>query len=87
MIKGVHLEVYLTSSGKNDQKPLDLNPPSTILLLTFFKIRTKLTIPLLLSILQELEMPKKVKYSYPRQSSMRSRTFMRYASSLTMNML
>jgi hypothetical protein len=60
MLNGTQAEVYLTSAGKNDQKPLDLNPPSPILLITFFKIRMKITVQLLLGILNELEIPKKI---------------------------
>jgi hypothetical protein len=60
MLNGTPAEVYLTSAGKNDQKPLDLNPPSAILLITFFKIRMKITIQLLLGILNELDNPKKI---------------------------
>lgn len=49
------LEVYMTCGGKNDQKPLDLNPPSSIILLTFFKIRVKVTINLVLDVLSEFD--------------------------------
>jgi RNA recognition motif. (a.k.a. RRM, RBD, or RNP domain) len=60
MLQGQQAEVYLTSAGKNDQKPLDLNPPSPILLFTFFKIRMKITVQLLLGIINEHEAPKKI---------------------------
>lgn len=59
-LQGQPAEVYLTSAGKNDQKPLDLNPPSPILLFTFFKIRMKITVQLLLGIINEHEAPKKI---------------------------
>lgn len=60
MLQGHQAEVYLTSAGKNDQKPLDLNPPSPILLFTFFKIRMKITVQLLLGIINDLDSPKKI---------------------------
>lgn len=53
-------EVFMTCGGKNDQKPLDLNPPSSIILLTFFKIRVKVTVSLVLELLRDFEPVKKV---------------------------
>ena len=53
-------EIFMTCGGKNDQKPLDLNPPSSIILLTFFKIRIKVTVSLVLELLRDFEPVKKV---------------------------
>jgi hypothetical protein len=55
------VQVFLTTTGKNENKPLDLNPPSNILLCTFFKNRVKITIPLVLEILEQFDAVEKVR--------------------------
>jgi hypothetical protein len=58
--------VYLANVSKYDDKPLDLNPPSCILLFTFFKIRTKITISFILEMLKDYDVVRKVPSSLPR---------------------
>lgn len=52
--------VYLTSTGKNENKPLDLNPPSNILLLTFFKNKVEINVRLVLEMMNEYDEVEKV---------------------------
>ena len=59
-INGDEVLVYLTSSGKNENKPLDLNPPSNILLLTFFKNKVEINIKLVLEMMDEFDVVEKV---------------------------
>ena len=59
-INDAEVLVYLTSSGKNENKPLDLNPPSNILLLTFFKNKVEINIQLVLDMMEEFDVVEKV---------------------------
>ena len=52
---------FLTGTGKQEMKPLDLNPPSRILLLTFFKNRIPISISLVVDMLGEFDQVDKVK--------------------------
>lgn len=60
IIKDQTVTVFLTCSGKQDLKPLDLNPPSKILLLTFFKNKVDITVGLVVSMLNQYELVDKI---------------------------
>lgn len=59
-LNGQTVLVYLTSSGKNEHKPLDLNPPSNILLCTFFKNKIPIGINVVLDVMEKYDVVEKV---------------------------
>lgn len=63
-LNGQNVLVYLTSSGKNENKPLDLNPPSNILLCTFFKNKIPIGINVVIDVMEEYDIVEKVSILY-----------------------
>lgn len=59
-INGSNISVFITCSGRQELKPLDLNPPSKILLLTFFKNKIPVTIRLVVDLISEYDAVQKV---------------------------
>ena len=54
------LNVFLTKPGKKNNKPLDFNSPSKIVLLTFFKNKCSITVKIIRDMLKEFDFVKKI---------------------------
>ena len=54
------LNVFLTKPGKKNNKPLDFNSPSKIVLLTFFKNKCSITVKIIRDMLKDFDLVKKI---------------------------
>jgi hypothetical protein len=88
-ICGQPVQVYITSIGKHENRPLDLNPPSSILLCTFFKNKIPIDINVVLDIMKDFDIVEKVGRfflnlaffnQFLRSLCTKSRTFMHWLS-------